>query len=265
MLVAIVAVVAVVYFEQHAFIYHPRPYDPSYAGAMSSGVIELEYVLPFGKQVAFYAPPRSGQLPARVWVAFCGNGSLALDWVTILAGYPNTSDAFLMIDYPGYGKSHGYATIESTRASADEALQRLAKRLGISTADLDARLCTIGHSLGSAAALDFAANHHVRRALLVSPFTTLREEAATVSGSWLARLLIESYDNRANLREVLRDNPEARIAIFHGEQDTLIPIRIGRELAALDRSRIDFFPVKGGDHVSVLSLAHDEMIRWMTP
>jgi hypothetical protein len=50
------------------------------------------------------------RLPARLWVAFCGNGSLALDWTTILAGYPNANDAFLLVDYPGYGKCTGYAT-----------------------------------------------------------------------------------------------------------------------------------------------------------
>src|SRR5437762_14216158 len=64
---------------------------------------EISYTLSFGKQTAFYIPPRdSGQSPVRLWVAFCGNGSLALDWTTILEGYPNAHDAFLLVDYPGY-------------------------------------------------------------------------------------------------------------------------------------------------------------------
>jgi hypothetical protein len=63
---------------------------------------------------AFYIPARNNeQLPSRLWVAFCGNGSLALDWTTILAGYPNHNDAFLLLDYPGYGKCQGYASIAS--------------------------------------------------------------------------------------------------------------------------------------------------------
>src|SRR5207253_1899230 len=114
---------------------------------------EISYTLPFGKQTAFYVPARNnGQLPARLWIAFCGNGSLALDWTTILAGYPNSNDAFLLVDYPGYGKCQGYASIASMRVSSDAALNTLAKRLGFSGEELESRLCTIGHSLGSAEA-----------------------------------------------------------------------------------------------------------------
>ncbi|MBA3963805.1 MAG: hypothetical protein H0X40_18155 [Chthoniobacterales bacterium] len=43
-------------------------------------------------------------VPARVWVLFCGNGSLALDWLPLARRDQNTGDAFLLIDYPGYGK-----------------------------------------------------------------------------------------------------------------------------------------------------------------
>jgi hypothetical protein len=81
---------------------------------------ELGYRLPFGEQVAFYVPA-AAPTPQRIWVAFCGNGSLALGWTTILRDYPTATDAFLLVDYPGYGKSAGYATVESMRFSADAA------------------------------------------------------------------------------------------------------------------------------------------------
>jgi uncharacterized protein len=171
-------------------IYHPRPYDASYGHALPSNGDELSYSLPSGKQTAFYIPARNGAaLPDRIWLAFCGNGSLALDWTTILAGYPNPTHAFVLIDYPGYGKCAGYATITSTRASADEALRVLANRLGVSQNEINARLCTIGHSLGSAVALDLAARHRVQRVAAIAPFTTLREEAARVVSNPLSHLL----------------------------------------------------------------------------
>ena len=99
-------------------VYHPRPYGAGYAQALPTNGEGIFYTLPFGKQTAFYIPARNNeQLPSRLWVAFCGNGSLALDWTTILAGYPNPNDAFLLLDYPGYGKCQGYASIASTRAA----------------------------------------------------------------------------------------------------------------------------------------------------
>jgi len=254
--------IALIYFNQHSMVYHPRPYDASYAQALPPAGEEISYSLPFGKQTAFYVPPRNGgRAPARLWVAFCGNGSLALDWATILAGYPNPNDAFLLVDYPGYGKCHGYASIASTRATSDAALNALGKRLALSEEEMEPRLCTIGHSLGSAVAIDFAARHRVHRVVAVAPFTTLREEAARIGGP-LSLLLIENYDNRSGIAEIHKRNPGAQIAIFHGTNDEVIPVRMGRELAQ-KFPFIDFFPVEGANHVSVLSEAHDKIIRWM--
>jgi uncharacterized protein len=115
--------IVLIYFKQHSMVYHPRPYGAGFAQALPKNGEEILYMLPFGKQTAFYIPARNNErLPSRLWVALCGNASLALDWTAILAGYPNPNDAFLLLDYPGYGKCQGYASIASTRASTDAAL-----------------------------------------------------------------------------------------------------------------------------------------------
>ena len=240
-------------------VYHPRPYDESYSYAFPANGVEINYTVATAKYCAYYIP-ETAPLPKRLWIAFCGNGSLALDWTTTLREYPYNGDAFLLIDYPGYGKNGGYATIASTRASTDAALTALTEQLHTDEDHLT--LCTIGHSLGAAVALDFATHHRVARVVLIAPFTTLREEAATILGGWIARLLIESYNNRANLAEVVRRNPDARIAIFHGTNDDVIPVRMGRELAD-EFPFIEFFAIEDADHVSVLNHAHDKIIDWM--
>jgi len=250
----------ILYFRQHSLVYHPRPYDESYVYSLPADGVEINYTVANAKYAAFYVPGIDPK-PKRLWVAFCGNGSLALDWTTILKEYPPNRDAFLLIDYPGYGKNGGYATIASTRLAADAALKTLLARLQISEDQLP--LCTIGHSLGASVALDFATDHRVQLIVLIAPFTTLREEAASIFGGWVARLLIESYDNRKNLAEAIKRSPEVRVAIFHGTDDQVIPVRMGRELAH-QFPLVDFFPVKGADHVSVLNHAHDEIINWMT-
>jgi len=255
--------IVLIYFKQHSMVYHPRPYDASYAQALPPTGEEISYTLPFGKQTAFYVPPRNGKrFPGRLWIAFCGNGSLALDWTTILARYPNPNDAFLLVDYPGYGKCLGYATIASTRATSDAALNALAKRLALSEEEMESRVCIIGHSLGSAVAIDFGSRHRVQRVVAIAPFTTLREEAARIISRPLSHLLIENYDNRAGIAQIHKRNPEAKIAIFHGTNDEVIPVRMGSELAQ-EFPFVEFFPVEGANHVSVLSEAHDRIIRWM--
>jgi pimeloyl-ACP methyl ester carboxylesterase len=252
-------VVALIHFRQHSMIYHPRPYDASYAHSLPPNGVEIDYTLPFGKQTAYYIPGHDG-IPKRLWIAFSGNGSLTLDWTTILAGYPNNGDAFLLVDYPGYGKNAGYATIESTRVSTEAALRGLIERLQLREEQL--ALCVIGHSLGSAVALDFATRHRVRCVVAIAPFTTLREEAATIVGRPLSYLLIENYDNRALLTEIAKRNPDARVAIFHGIDDGDIPVRMGRELSQ-KFPFVQFFPIDGADHVSVLTTARDKIIDWM--
>jgi len=259
-----VVVASFLYTQQHKMIYHPRPYQPHELQGLSSSTVELEFITGASRQSALYMSPRGiGQLPDRLWIAFCGNGSVALDWRYFVQDYPNASDAFLLIDYPGYGKSQGYATIESTRAAADQALSALAKTLRVDESQLEPRLNAIGHSLGAAAALDFATRHPVQRIVAFAPFTSLREEAATVFGGLLSRLVVENYDNRARLKELARHSPGVRVAIVHGSDDAIIPFRMGQMLAAEFPGLVQFFPVENGDHVSVIELSRKQVIDWM--
>jgi len=61
----------------------------------------------------------------------------------------------------------------------------------------------------------------------------------------------------------LKRTSDVRIAIFHGTDDEDIPIRMGRELAQ-EFPSVEFFPIGGGDHVSVLTRGKENIIDWMT-
>src|SRR3989442_14840517 len=85
--ILLLAALSILYFRQHSMVYHPRPYDESYAYAFPANGIEIKYTVATAKYCAFYIPA-TAPLPKRLWIAFCGNGSLALDWTTILREYP---------------------------------------------------------------------------------------------------------------------------------------------------------------------------------
>jgi uncharacterized protein len=259
-MVLLTLVVLFLYFRQHSMIYHPRAYGPNYARRAGFDGLEIKYRISAGDETAFYIPARRG-LPRRVWLAFCGNGSVALDWTNLFQHYPQDDEGFLLVDYPGYGKSAGYATIGNTRESAEAALEKLSSQLGIKRNEL--RLCVIGHSLGAAAALDFAEHHPVERIVVIAPFTTLREEAARVVGGLLSRLLTENYDNRSALKKILASDPAPRVTVFHGYNDDVIPERMSEELRS-EFPAIRFFPVAGADHVTVLEISRDLIIASMT-
>jgi len=253
---------ALLFFRQHSLIYHPRKYTPGYERVLPPGAVQLRYTTLAGNQVAFYLPPRSGAvMPARVWAMFSGNASVALDWLDVVAMTRNEDDGFLLIDYPGYGASEGVAAIATTRGSAEKALTTLAEQIKISEAELSPRLCVIGLSLGAAAALDFAVGRPVQRVVLIAPFTTLREVAARLFSKPASYLLMESYDNRARVRELAQQERPPRITIYHGTADQLIPSAMGRELADSAPTIAQLVPVEGATHDTIVSDAWPQIVE----
>jgi pimeloyl-ACP methyl ester carboxylesterase len=262
LLVATLVLIGILAFLEHALVYHPHSYRPSYRKLSPAGMVELEFKTAAGRQTAFYLPPCDhGSFSAHVWVAFCGNGSLALDWLPLVIRDRNPRNAFLLVDYPGYGKSEGSANIASTRAAAEGALTSLAAHLGIGAARLEPNLNVLGHSLGAAAALDFSAHHEqVNQVILVAPFTSMREEAALFIGAPLSHLLRENYDNRAALRQLAQRHPPPHVVIFHGLADGLIPAKMGRELAEEFSTCVTFHAVPDATHDTVVAESADDVL-----
>jgi hypothetical protein len=103
--IVVLAVPSFLFFRQHAMIYHPRPYDSRYGVKLPANGVEINYTVSAGKCSAFYIPSRE-VFPKRLWIAFCGNGSLALDWLAnILVNYPVNGDAFSWWIIPATAKT----------------------------------------------------------------------------------------------------------------------------------------------------------------
>lgn len=267
LLVVFVAIALLLLLFQHQLIYHPRKDRPTYREKLPTHTVELKYQTSQGRQQCFYVPQRDStlQMPARIWVMFPGNASLALDWLEFLAVAPDGSDAFLLIDYPGYGECEGSASPESTQESAEHAVVALAGALNMGRETLDKRLNVVGLSIGCATALKFAVRHPIEHAVLIAPFTTLREESRRMVGFPLCYLLLHNYDNRTRLAELASRQSPPTVTIFHGSADSTIPPAMGRELAALFPKMIDFHEVPGADHNSILSVALPQIYEAMQP
>jgi len=246
---------------QPRMIYHPRPYGAA-EPSPSAGVLTVEFTTSQGRQTAFYLPPKSGAEAKDLWLLIGGNGSLALEWLDFLRDFPDPQTGFLLLDYPGYGRCQGKPSPTTILESAEAALATLAAQVGMEPVTARDRLKVMGHSMGSAAALLYAGRHPVRRLVLISPFTSLKDMAALIVGPLLSHTLLHDYDNRARLREVLAREPAVPVTIIHGNYDKVVPVAMGRELARIS-PRIDYLEIERGDHNYLLVTAADEIRRAM--
>lgn len=232
-----------------------------------AGGLRVTYETGQGAQTAFYVPPWSSKavgtqkLPDTVWLCFAGNGSLALDWLD-MTGRWDGRFAYLLVDYPGYGDCRGAPTPKSIRESGTAAVEALARHLGVTQQELQPRLAVLGHSLGAAAGLMVAEELDIRRGVLLSPFTSMTDMGRIVLGWPLCHLNLHRFDNRRTLKQVA-GKKGARVVIFHGEEDEVIPVRMGRELAAAHPQAVTFHAVPEAHHNDILYPAGAEIGRAM--
>jgi pimeloyl-ACP methyl ester carboxylesterase len=271
-LLAVVILTPVIFLLgcQSSLIYHPNPYRAEHATLLRSAKGErVAFTTSQGRQTAFYIPPRvaGDGLPQTLWLCFGGNASLALDWLY----FNNTWDghfAYLLVDYPGYGDCEGQPTPGRIRESGKAAFEALAKHLHTTTAELQPRLAVLGHSLGAAAALMAADDLEARRAVLISPFTSMTDMGRIVLGWPLCHLNLHRFNNHKTLRHVV-SRAGARVVIFHGTADEVIPARMGHELAVAHPLAVAFHEIPGARHNDILALIEDRigqtMVKIMPP
>jgi pimeloyl-ACP methyl ester carboxylesterase len=246
---------------QERLIYYPRAYSPgSLRSFLEKGGRQLDFQTSCGRQTAFYQPPRAatGQkaLPDRIWLVFGGNATLALDLHDLVEEW-NPRHGWLLIDYPGYGGCEGKPGPVTIRENAIAAVEALERDLGVSREQLVPRLGAFGHSLGSAAALLATEALGIKRVVLVSAFTTMDDLGRHIYGvplSWVNR---HRFDNVGGLKAMQRLS--ARVHIFHGADDEIVPVKMGRQLTAIAPEIVTFHEVPGADHNGILMTAADEI------
>jgi len=247
---------------QHKMIYYPKPYTD--LATLPDYVSRIEYSTSQGSQLSFYLPPASdpGKIPERLWFLFGGNASLALEWLDFLSDFPDPDAGFLLVDYPGYGGCQGRPGPDSILESSEQALSALAQHLKVESRELEERLNLMGHSLGAAIALLYGSRHPAARMVLISPFTSLKDMAARVVGKPLDRTLFHNYDNRARLKEVMAREKAPVVTILHGNHDKVVPVAMGRELAALS-PQVTYHEIDKADHNYILVTAENLIYQAM--
>jgi len=201
----------------------------------------IELVMRDGTRlVGWYLPPREagrGPAPGLLW--FYGNGeTIGAIWPVIRDFRPSNA-ALVVVDYPGYGASGGRATEAGIYEAGALAYQALASRPGVDPK----RIYVYGRSLGSAVATRTAADYPAAGLILESPFTSARGMAAHLYRIFPLFLVRLKLDNLAGVRQV-----HCPVLVFHGTADRLVPIGMGRRVAAAAPGPAEFVMIEGAGH-----------------
>ena len=179
---------------------------------------------------------------ARAQVIFWhGNGGNLSLWLDVIADLRQRGFSVFAVDYRGYGGSTGSATERGIYIDADAAVTHFNSQLrkpGIP-------VIFWGRSLGAPVAASATRRARPDALVLESPFPDV---ASVFRGNPVMRffLLFSSY-RFPTLR--LMERYGGPLLVIHGERDTLIPYRAGREL--FDRAptpRKEFVTIMGAEH-----------------
>lgn len=231
---------------QSRLIYFPRPYEPGITSKWSADTHgkPVDFITSQGHQRAFL----QGNLrsPRNLWIVCGGNGTVALDWYDWLEMHAPREDAWLLVDFPGYGDCEGYPSPARIRESLRKVVPQAAKELGWESPD-PARLRFFGHSLGAAACLIAASEFRIQRGVLLAPFTSTMDMAGVMTGLPLGFLVTHRFDNGARLGELAARGP-GEVIILHGSDDEAIPVAMSRKLAADRKDVVRFTELPGARH-----------------
>lgn len=232
---------------QSKLIYFPRPYPAGTVAAWqtATGGRTIDFETSQGKQRAFL----QGNLksPRNLWIVFGGNATVALDWSEWLAVHAPREDAWLLMDFPGYGDSHGSPTPDRIRESISIALPKASAALGWPANPDPQRLRFFGHSLGAAASLIAATEFKIQHGVLMSPFTSTMDMSKETTGLPLGFLVWHRFDNSARLSD-LTALGTGKVIIIHGTYDAAIPVEMGRRLAKDHSTIVRFKEIPSAGH-----------------
>lgn len=255
------ALVVVMMLKESDLIYFPPPRAAADWRAVRLPVEEAEFTSADGTRLHGWYLDHPDP---RAHVLLChGNAEDVLDQAPWLELYHDRFGVAVMAwDYRGYGKSEGQPEEKGILADGRAAQAWLARRAGIAPEEV----VIVGRSLGGGVAVDLAAEVGARGLVLERTFTNMPEVAAH-HYPWLpVRLLMHTQYNSGE--KIVRYH--GPLLMTHGDQDEVIPFRIGRELfeAAATPHKV-FVKDPGGGHNSPFSEAYfealDEFFRNLPP
>ena len=186
----------------------------------------------------WYIPGEEGTPVVLFFHGNAGNISHRLDNIRLLH---KLGVAVFIFDYRGYGKSQGTPSEAGLTKDALAALDWLEGQGWV-----DDQIIYFGRSIGAGVAVNLAVQQPPSRLILESPFTSVRAMGRqhypflSMTLSWMLR---DQFDNLDKVRRI-----DVPLLIFQGDQDSIVPESMARELFMAANEPKTFHLISGADH-----------------
>jgi len=232
------AVLLVMLFE-NSLIFHPIRHPGGDWTPHGLAVEEAWFEADDGTKLHGWFVPHDA--PKAIVLFAHGNGGNVTHRTDLLREFhARLGFATFIFDYRGYGRSEGSPTGDGVLADSRAARAWLAKRAGVAPE----KLVLFGESLGAAIAVQLAAEGGGRGLILQNAFDSLSSVGA-YHYPWLpVRLMLRTrLDSASAIR-----NYRGPLLQFHGDADTIVPYRFGRQLFEAANEPKKFVTLPGADH-----------------
>jgi len=250
-LVAIVVIGAP--YVERGLMYHPWPERVAPKDAGLTGVREHVMTAQDGTRIITWHAQAQPGSPTLLY--FHGNGGSLAGRADRLQLFQGQGFGFLIMAYRGYSGSQGAPSEARNVSDALKAYETL-RGFGVAADDI----VVYGESIGTGVAVQVAAQRPVGAVVLDAPYTSIVDVAEIAYPVLPARLLMrDRYETMEHLKSV-----SAPLLVIHGERDEVIPVEMGRAVAAAapGPSKIVTFPLAGhSDHYSFGSFG--TIVTWI--
>lgn len=238
------------FLGQRNALYHPNDIipDPARYGLPEMSARTIETSDGFTPLV-WWAPPRIPDGPVIVY--FHGNAGHLGNRAGRARMFIDAGYGLLLAGYR-YNAGGGGDPSEDGLIADGRAALAFVTAQGISPG----RIVVYGESLGSGVATAIAAERQVGALVLDTPYSSIADLAQDIfwyiPARWLVRDKFDSMSRIASVR--------APVLVIHGENDTLIPVRLARKLfdAAPEPKEGYFLP--GGTHGNLYRLGAGQLV-----
>jgi uncharacterized protein len=157
-----------------------------------------------------------------VAVYFHGNAESSAQALSWAGTFTRNGIGLFLPEVRGFGGLPGRPTEKHLYEDVDAALEAL-RAAGIGPE----RTILLGRSLGTGLAVELALRQPCAKLILVSPYTSMVDLGRLTAGPLAPLVIPDRYDSLSKIGRV-----RMPIVILHGTRDEVIPVRMGRALAA---------------------------------